>query len=81
MNRLVIIPDETHEALGAELDPHLISISREIDANNLANLFSPQTASWLEATALNSPGALLVWAPEGKDYSVSFGRRTASLLI
>ncbi len=72
MNRLVIVPDEAHETFGAALKPRLANLAREIDANNLGNLLSPQTTAWLEGTALNSPGALLLWAPEGKDYSVAW---------
>ncbi len=72
MSRIVIVPDESHETLCAALKPRLANISREIDANNLANLFSAQTSAWLETSALNSPGAFLVWAREGNGYAVAW---------
>lgn len=76
MNRLVIIPDETHEALGAELKPRLAAIAREIAADNLSHLLSPQTTAWLESISSTAPGELLVWAPEGKSYAVAWTPKT-----
>lgn len=69
MNRLVIVPDEKHEALGAEIMPRLTSISREIDANNLVGLLIPEALAMLEKSAKRDDGLLLVWAAEGKGFA------------
>jgi hypothetical protein len=69
MNRLVIVPDERLEAVGADLMPRLAAISREIDANNLVGLFYAEVEGMLEKASARQDGVLLVWAAEGNGYS------------
>lgn len=69
MSRLVIVPEESHEAIGAELQPRLAAIAREIDANNFLGILSPQLITILESSAARSEGLFLIWATEGKGYA------------
>ncbi|MEP2776204.1 MAG: hypothetical protein ABJQ29_02995 [Luteolibacter sp.] len=72
MNRLVIVPEEKHEALAEELKPRLSGIAKEIDANNLAQVMSAQTVALLEDFSRNSGGRVMIWAREGKSYAIGW---------
>lgn len=72
MNRLVIVPEEKHEALAEELKPRLSGIAKEVDANNLSQVMSAQTVTLLGEFAENSGGRVLVWAREGKGYALGW---------
>jgi len=72
MNRLVIVPDEKHESLGAELKPKLAAIAREITANNLPQLMGERTLALLESIAARETCELLLWGREGNGYAVAW---------
>lgn len=72
MNRLVIVPEESHEAIGAELRPRLAMVSREIDSENMRSLFNPQTLGVLEYFSTTLPGEILIWARHGNGYAVAW---------
>ena len=72
MSRLVIVPEERHEALGAELLPRLSTIAREADAHNLAGLIGAQGIALLENAAARTEGTLLLWAALGDGYAVAW---------
>lgn len=69
MNRLVIIPDETHEVIGAELRPRLSAIAKEIRAGNIAQTIGPQALGMLASFA---GGDSLLWARQGAGYQVAW---------
>ncbi len=72
MSRLVIIPHESHEALGAELLPRLTVIAREADAGNIMGIIGAQGISLLESAAARAEGTLLLWAKQGDSYLVAW---------
>lgn len=78
MSRLVIVPDERHEALGAELLPRLASIAREADAENIVRIIGAQGISLLESTAARTDGMLVLWARSGDGLAVAWGWKDAS---
>lgn len=75
MNRLVIIPDDAHEALGFSLKPRLVGIAREINAHNLAQVMGTQALRSFHAAADDPNSELLLWAAEGKNFVVALTTR------
>lgn len=75
MNRLVIIPDEAHEALGSALKPRLAGIAREINAHNLANVMGSHALRSFHSSAEDPQTELLLWAADGKDFVVALSTR------
>lgn len=75
MNRLVIIPDESHEAFGISLKPRLAAIAREINAHNLAQVMGTQALHCFHAATDDAESELLLWAAEGKGYGVALTNR------
>lgn len=69
MNRLVIVPEESHEAFGAELRPRLAAIAREIRAENLTQVIGPQGIGLLGNFA---DATLQIWAEDGGGYGVAW---------
>jgi hypothetical protein len=72
MSRLVIVPQESHEAMGAELLPRLAAIAREVNADNIAGIIGAQGVSLLESSAARTDGTLLLWAGNGDGYAVAW---------
>lgn len=75
MNRLVIIPDEAHEALGSSLKPRLAGIAREITAHNLAHIMGSHALRCFNSSAEDQESELLLWAAEGKGFVVALATR------
>ncbi|MBC8126886.1 MAG: hypothetical protein H8M99_07050 [Gloeobacteraceae cyanobacterium ES-bin-144] len=75
MNRLVIIPNEAHEALGFSLKARLASIAREINAHNLAQVMGSHALRSFNSLEEDQENELLLWAIEGKDYVVALASR------
>lgn len=71
MNRLVIIPDETHEALGIALKARLSGIAREINAHNLAQVMGTQALRSFHSVADDADDEWLLWANDGKGFVVA----------
>jgi hypothetical protein len=69
MNRLVIVPEESHEALGAELRPRLAAVAREIRAGNLTQVLGAQALGLLTHF---SSADLQLWAEEDKGYGIAW---------
>lgn len=69
MNRLVIVPEESHEALGAELRPRLAAIAREIRADNLTQVIGPQGIGLLGNF---SSECLQLWAEDGNGFGIAW---------
>lgn len=65
MSRLVIVPEESHEALGAQLLPRLTVIAREADVHNITGLMGAHGITLLDGTAARTDGTLLLWARQG----------------
>lgn len=72
MSRLVIVPEESHEAMGAELLPRLAAIAREADADNITGIIGAQGIAVLESAAIRTDGTLLLWARQGEGYAVAW---------
>lgn len=75
MNRLVIIPDEAHEALGTALRPRLAGIAREINAHNLVQVMGSHALRSFNASAGDEQTDLLLWAGDGKGWVVALATR------
>lgn len=69
MNRLIIVPEESHETMAAELRPRLAAIAREIRAENLTQVLGAQAAGLLGDFAA---GDMQVWAEDASGYSVAW---------
>ena len=65
MSRLVIVPEDSHEALGAQLLPRLAVIAREADVQNITGLIGAHGITLLDAAAARTGGTLLLWARNG----------------
>jgi hypothetical protein len=75
MNRLVIIPDDAHEALGLSLKTRLVSIAREINAHNLAQVMGSHALRSFASAADDVNSELVLWAAGGKDFVVALTTR------
>jgi hypothetical protein len=73
MNRLVIIPDETHEALGISLKMRVAGIAREINAHNLTQVMGTQALQYFHLA--DDDSEWLLWAAEGRGFVVALTNR------
>jgi hypothetical protein len=73
MKRLVIVPDESHEALAAVLKSRLAGIVRELDAENLVDAMGIHAPAVLVRSADGMAGVeWVLWAGGGGDFAVAW---------